>query len=420
MFAAGAAVGLIGGIVFGVLADMKKRHAILIMAVCSTIYAVIILAMRFLVSYVAYFILKLVLDFIFPAVDLIGNAVILRTWGQRATGPMYAIHLGFGLGSAIGPFIARPFLSPEENLVNCTSALVTCGTTEIAPTSEPSRYPDGSRLEIPYAIMSCIILVVCGFMYALYIRGPPDELRAQLEASSSGSLLSQPLKEVCHPRTCANTSTAWAIFFLINLFFFYVWNTGREISIGTYVFTYATESDLGFSKDEAAALSGVYNLFYMLGRCVSIVISRWLTIQLMMSGEVVAVAVITVAMAIWGTSSQTAFAVLICSMGFFGSPLWPGQMSWLDNYITVTSTALFLVPAGASLGNIVFNPLYGAMLENKEYELFLGLIAVTGCLCCLQFIIQQVAGVKAGSRYQKPKQEQVYAINYSMSMDDVK
>ena len=334
IFAACSVASMFSGAIFGTFADMFKQYSILFMSIALVLASVTLIVMRFLTNYAAYFALSLFYWVLFNPIDLIGNAVILRAWGERATGPMYAIHFGFGLGSTIGPFLARPFLSPEDVFINCTE----CMTTAMPATEEPSRFPEGSRIEIPYIIIGLFTLAMGITLFVLHIIGPPDELRFKLYSASDET---KALKEVCHPNNCANGSIPCTVLFLICFFLFYVFNCGREIGLNTYMFTFATESELKFSKDSAIVLSSVYMAFYMMGRLVSVVLSRWFTVQVLLIACIIFVCLMQAGLAIFGLSEQILFAAFSCAVGFFGSPIWPAGMSWTDKYITVTATSTF-------------------------------------------------------------------------------
>ena len=377
------------------------------MSIGLVLSSVVLVVMRFLTNYAVYFALNL-LNFIFyMPIDLIGNAVILRAWGERATGPMYAIHFGYGFGSTIGPFLAGPFLSPEDVFINCTE----CVTTAMPATEEPSRFPEGSRIEIPYIIIGLFTLAMGITLLVLHIIGPPDELRFKLNAASDER---KPLKEVCHPNNCTNGSIPCTILFLICFFLFYVFNAGREIGLNAYIFTYATESELKFSKDSAIVLSSVYMAFYMMGRLVSVVLSRWFTVQVLLIACIIFVCLMQAGLAIWGLSEQILFAAFSCAVGFFGSPIWPAGMSWTDKYITITSTSLLLMPFGASIGGFIFNPVYGALLDDESYSVFLYIMLLASLLLFGNIFVAQLAGVKEGSRFDI-QEEDIAVVSYSKS-----
>ena len=406
ILAASSVISMLSGAIFGTFADMFKQYSILFMSLALVLASVSLIVMRFLTNYAVYFTFSLFYWALYCPIDLLGNAVILRAWGERNTGPMYAIHFGFGLGSTIGPFIARPFLSPEDSLINCTE----CMTSAVPATEEPSRFPEGSRIEIPYIIIGLFTLAMGITLFVIHIIGPPNELRFKLNAASDER---KPLKEVCHPTNCSNGSIPCTVLFLICFFLFYVFNCGRAIGLNAYMFTFATESELKFSKDSAIVLSSIYMAFYMMGRLVSVVLSRCFTVQVMLIACIIIVCFTQAGLAIWGVSEQIPFAAFSCAVAFFGSPIWPAGMSWTDKYITVTSTSLLLMPFGGSIGGFIFNPIYGALLDDKSYSKFLYIMLLASLLLFGNMIVAQLAGVKKGSRFDI--KEDIDVVIYSKS-----
>ena len=407
ILAASSVVSMLSGAIFSTFADMFKQYSILFTSIGLVFASVILIVMRVLTNYAAYFTLRLFYWTLYNPIDLIGNTVILRAWSERATGPMYAIHFGFGLGSTVGPFLARPFLSPEEVFINCTE----CMTTAMPATEEPSRFQEGSHIEIPYIKIGLFTLAMSITLLVLHIIGPPDKLRFKLKAASDERKL---LKEVCYPNNCTNGSIPCTMLFLICFFLFYVFSCGREIGLNTYMFTYATESALKFSKDSAIVLSSVYVAFYMMGRLVSVVLSRWFTVQVLLIACIIFVCLMQAGLAILGLSEQILFAAFSCAVGFFGSPMWPAGMSWTDKYITITSMSLLLMPFGASIGGFIFNPVYGALLDDESYSEFLYIMLLASLLLFGNMSVAQLAGVKEGSRFDI-KEEGITVVNYRKS-----
>lgn len=93
-------------------------------------------------------------------------AYILHLWGDESHSFLQVIDFLYGVGSILGPSIAKPFLI-EENLVNST---------------KPTLGPDDLELQYPYSIIAVyctLIAVMFSFAYLYHRRDAPHASRVE-------------------------------------------------------------------------------------------------------------------------------------------------------------------------------------------------------------------------------------------------
>ena len=388
LFSASSLVNLISSLINGIMADVFQKKAMLFISIYLFIGSIFLMAIKFLLSYYIYFVLYLTYMFCLNACDVIGNIIILRIWGSRATGPLYAIHMGYYIGGTIGPFLARPFLSPEDILQNCTDSNVTNYISS-------QRYPEGSRIQIPFLVPG-ILLIGTSFCFLMFHCFHPSITSQKGKLSSNKTGFS---KEIFNPKTCAHGSMMTTIFFLITLPLYFFLHIARAIPLDNYLYTYATESDLGIEKEQAAVIDGIFYFFGLLGRLLSTIVSRWLPVQVTFNLNITVVTITLIYMALWGKDQQVGFVVCAWITSLFSSPTWPGCIAWTDKYIIMTGMAYFLVPFGANVGAMIFQPIYSGSFDKDQPEIIMYGGAIFGILTFMVVVVRQIVGVVHGSRF---------------------
>ena len=72
------------------------------------------------------------------------------------------------------------------------------------------------------------------------------------------------------------------------------------------------------------------------------------------------------------------------------------------------------MPFGASIGGFIFNPIYGALLDDESYSEFLYIMLLASLLLFGNMFVAQLAGVKEGSRFDI-QEEDIAVVSYSKS-----
>ena len=200
-------------------------------------------------------------------------------WGEKATAPVQSLHAAWSFGFAFGPLLIRPFLGPdiEDDIAVTTGTVLPFTTLEYNVTQlEPEI--EESRIEIAYSIVAVITIIMGVVALTLYIIGVPVDMPKHLkERQSLSQVLS--LKEM-------GTNKSFVIQMLVHVMIYYFFNWGREGTMSTWLFTYAVESDLKFTKQDAALLDSAVKFAFLFGRIIASVAALKVPIQLMVFTEV--------------------------------------------------------------------------------------------------------------------------------------
>ena len=160
------------------------------------------------------------------------------TWGEKANSPVQGLHAAFGLGFAIGPLIIRPFLGPDRTdddiLYNASTEIMTTNLM----TAEPEKE---SRIHVAYIFIACVTLTLAIVSFVLYAIGVPKGVILHLKAKRS-------FKSVFSVKNVADGDLRFAVVMLVLFALFYFGNAGREGVLNTWLFNYAIESELDFTK----------------------------------------------------------------------------------------------------------------------------------------------------------------------------
>ena len=123
----------------------------------------------------------------------VGNSLILAMWGKNSQPAVQIFGLGWSLGGVIGPLIAVPFVSTtseadEENRTCVDDAdpqlwLRQYSLTERSDlyndddlNSRSDRYPDESRIEVAFWIVSACMLFIAAMFVVLYVIFKPQAI----------------------------------------------------------------------------------------------------------------------------------------------------------------------------------------------------------------------------------------------------
>ena len=317
---------------------------------------------------------------------------------------MNIVGLGWSIGGIIGPFIIRPFLSPDADDVdvgNCT--LVTCvHDMTTASTADGNRYPDGSRIEIPYVICGVVMTIFGGCLIVLHICVPlsrfnmitkksrenddPKSIKAKLQASI----------HLLHPGNCAHKSNACTVFFLVAFFTYVFLTQGVAIFLYEHLGVWLVEGNLKIDKQYAAFLIALTSITSSLGRVTFSVVGKFVSVQIMASFVMAVLCIMFIILPLLGVRGKTEFTVCLCIMSFLGGPVWAFGVSWTNNYITLTAMAYSLSPLANSLSGTIFQPLAGSMLVSDNLDKLMHTAAIFGTIRGLLFLAMQTAGCHHG------------------------
>ena len=204
--------------------------------------------------------------------------IVMYLWGEKAAPALYSLNFGFSFGAVISAQITRPFITPvSSNGYDTRNTTVfdnvTVGNTDaMTPMSvNASEVRETSRLFYPNSMASIIAILTVIALIIIYIMGPPN-----------GFPKRQPKNEFCEllsPGSCAHGRKLYGAGVLLLLFLFNVLNVGGEKAYGDYIFSYAVDAKVSFSKDKAAHVLTVFYISEVGGRFFGIFVSHFIPIH---------------------------------------------------------------------------------------------------------------------------------------------
>jgi len=147
--------------------------------------------------------------------------------------------------------------------------------------------------------------------------------------------------------------------------FFVLWAlpVGAERAYGKFLFAFATDSELHFSAQSASDLMIVFWSTFTAGRALAAVLSNWMSQFYLLTLELTIGVASTVLLSIMGHNEG--MVTWICTAVFAAtlSPIYPGALSWTNEFFPMSSMMTGLAYVGTAAGAIAFSWLSGYMFQ---------------------------------------------------------
>ncbi len=295
---------------------------------------------------------------------------------------MHSLLFGSGLGALIAPQVAQPFLSPDTD--DDVDADV---TTTMYPTqtwiSNTTEIRGESWIEIPYTIMAIFIFCFGAVVFGLYLKGPPDGFPVRNP--------NKDFKRMINPATCGRGSSCYGVALLATLFFYYVHILGRDRAIGKYLFSYAVDGEVGFTKREASNLLTAFWASFTCGRLLGVPISKFVSPKYMILGDALLNIVIATLMALVAYNNGLALWITSCLCGLCIAVAYANGMAWANVYLDVNSMAVMVAFVGSSCGDFAYNYATGFLFEKDPRNLMYVMIFASSSMLATFVVMQCLA-----------------------------
>jgi FHS family Na+ dependent glucose MFS transporter 1 len=317
-----------------------------------------------------------------------GNPSLASLWLDKAAGPYNFLHSGFGFGAAIAPLIAEPFLVDDldESALNVTQPQ--SNVTVVTPAVELSR------IEFPYGIVGviCYVTAACFFLFYVFRSRTPRLLVPRQQKDGHRAA-------IFDPKTCAGGDRTFGGQMFVLIFLYYMLLVGGERAYGKFVYSYARESDLAFTRREAAWLNTMYWISFTLARVVAYIAARWVPIHVLLFIQVTGTAISAILLNAFH-SNYVMFWLTSFTLGFFKAPLFPSGLGWINRYLRMTSMLIMVVNIGSSTGGMLIQWLTGYLFEYYGPRSFLYTVLAYSLLLFAMFAVMHVVGRRHGERFQ--------------------
>lgn len=342
-----------------------------------------------------------------------GSPMVMHIWQENAATPLMLTHFGFGVGAIISPQIARPFLSDTVN-GNTTEGISNVTTSANIYSAHLYKWyamsysqwedihttnSDDSRIIICYSIVGLLILLISLFQLYFVLTDPPSGYQTWQPEES--------VKDMMKPSTCAAGDTAFGVQLLGGLCLFYALVSGSQAAYVDFLFSYATESDLNFSSDEASAINSAFFFCYTMGRLFGGLLARCVPVQAIIGVCTVLSVLEMVIIALFAEQNDAVFWSLTCINGFTITMLFPGGMGWSNLYLDMNSMAAMILLSGSSLGRIPLQYASGYVYETYEPNYITYVSAIGYMALLVVFSLLQFRASLKGSKYSREKGKEI-------------
>ena len=184
-----------------------------------------------------------------------------------------------------------------------------------------------SRLFYPYSMASAFSVIVGISLIMIHVRGTPNGFPKRQPKNK--------LRELLSPGSCAYGRQLYGTSILLLAFLFYVFAVGGEKAYANFIFSYAVDADVSFSKSKAANLLTVFYTSHLSGRFLGIFISHVVPIHWLLFGDIIGGLLTMILGASLAYSNETALWVTTGFAGAFVGILFPAGLAWTNIHMEV-------------------------------------------------------------------------------------
>ena len=303
-----------------------------------------------------------------------------RLWEEKAAVPLHALHFGYGVGALIAPQLALPFIAQHIPFINSTSNSVSQNTSftqergmytqtaDVTPlmnitmtgASVPSRH---SQIEIPYGISGSFAVILCISFSVFHMRETYMKNRKTYHnIPNSGKGLTQPAKRKWHG-CCNKDNDSLHMLYLAVMFLTFFNCNGVLNAFSKFLYIFATEGDLQMSHTMAASLNSAFWLAFTVGRGLGLVLSRWISPNIMLCAEVIVNVISGVLLFIWGDSVPLMLWINSCVFGLSMGPVIPTAFACANLYTRLNGTVVSVFFISVASGPLVSQWLTGYLFQ---------------------------------------------------------
>ncbi|XP_025094849.1 sodium-dependent glucose transporter 1A-like [Pomacea canaliculata] len=378
-FFTAASVGyLVGSLTAGMVYDKLNKSLLLIMSLLGLSFTTI--ALPWCSPYVLMIMIHFLCSMCAGSVDTVGNAELVRIWGNEGEMAMQFLHFAFAFGGVISPLITAPFLTPvpEEDgqgLEANTSVLLSNASSNGTNNNTGPALPLSTDVHYAFLI-SGIFMFLPSLPLTMQWFTDRSEKRRQ-SALDEKKAVKQPLPSILF------------IFVLLMLCLMYFLYCSVEDTFAAFLSTFVVKHLL-WSKAMGAEITSVFWASFASARFLSIFVVRYVS-----SVKLLFICCTMMVFSEFGflLSSQFHFTigVWVCTVlaGISMSSIFPTGFLWMEEeFVRVTGRVASSILVASSSGTMV-NPIaLGALMQNLTPMWFPYLLSFESLLClCVMFFL---------------------------------
>jgi len=232
--------------------------------------------------------------------DVGSNVWIMNVWGDLSSPFIQILHFMFGVGSILGPLLAKPFLVNDEllelsnNDTQCNSSGTVNNSTDICAEEE-------IMVQWPYLIVSLYTLVTVSIFAIVYFRSN------EVDLSSS--------KVVDEVTDSSKINPKWRLINICISTVFCHFMFALELIVGSFLMTFVVNCDLKLDKPTGALMNSVFWFAFTVARLPGIYISKKFGLETTIIINLILTALANFILVPFGNSSVIA---LWCGLALIG------------------------------------------------------------------------------------------------------
>ena len=389
----------LGSIVMGILYD---KINILFFGAISMGFATVLTALLPHMSDLYWLLSLFFLNGCFlGAFEAASSMLLLHIWGKENGPFMQAFHFFFGIGSLVAPLIAQPFLVESDELVETTTLvtdvdsgntttvtqlirsfydMMTNETTTFSPEAVSSLQVNASDIQLvyPYSFVATILAFNAVFWLILWIlrpettehpsreRNPPSVVGGNNDDSpvdKDGNMILQTIDSGAGKRTQLSDnvreSTEKSLVFYkgivitLTMMFMHIYY-GLELTFGSFLVTFAVESNLNLSKKDGAQLTSLFWATFTFWRLTTIFYIEYIGNEMNILFALSVILVGNVILVPFANSSVLCLWIGVAFIGLGTSSIWSCVFGYLEEYFPVTSRIASSMIVSAIIGEFIF------------------------------------------------------------------
>ena len=320
-----------------------------------------------------------------------GNVLCLEIWKGHKNGDPYlhSIHFAFALGAFLSPILAEPFLSKTSVKAETDEHAINLNTTKpdnLTILSQDVYGIPGMYILYPTIGFLTILSSIGYLIFAIKGRRKKTSQTIAHENMNDNQSSNTNVSYTTQDEDTKKKEMIYKRLLVITLLMFLFTYVGTEIMFGTYIATFAVDSELQLSRQEAAFVNAVFWGSFAAMRFASVFIAFRISslYQLLSSFILCGIGIITLAIA--AESSIDVLYVCCAVMGTGCASIWACGILWLKQHIEFTNKIGSLMVVAGSIGGNSFNIIMGQFIADLPMLLmYVEVVLVFLCITIFTF-----------------------------------
>ncbi|CAK8688697.1 unnamed protein product [Clavelina lepadiformis] len=290
---------------------------------------------------------KIIADICFT----VANVLCLYLWGKKSEPVLQFLHFWFCFGSALTPFLSKPFLN---KVFHYTNHSVNASATASMASFQNITYIENTTVplvSVPYFVIAGFLTLVISSLLILKFFASLDSTESQDE------------------NTIEQEGTRYRYVMLILMFLLFFLLVGSEVVMFTFLYKFGISESpgLAYSRDVSADLSAVFLFSVVIGQFFAIFWSRKFSPGQILTANFLGVGIGAILVLLYPLYFKTAPVIFWITTGLIGvsvTSVYGCLFLWANRYITISGSAASVFMIGGAIGEMVLPIPVGLLIED--------------------------------------------------------